>query len=120
MNSVDPIRVCFPSRRPQMDETKNATQGARTQRGGGPDKARAKQRDGVGDARVQARPESEPGAIKGDKRLIWRAELKSTVKLSERSEVSQCLLVVKSQWKWKLLGVQVAKEVGGLTVVQVR
>jgi len=49
MNSVDPIRLCFPSRRPQMDETKNATQGARTQRGGGPDKARAKQRDGVGD-----------------------------------------------------------------------
>ncbi|CAB4320318.1 unnamed protein product [Prunus armeniaca] len=51
MNSVDPIRVCFPSRRPQMDETKNATQGARTQRGGGPDKARAKQRDGASEKR---------------------------------------------------------------------
>ncbi|KAM1721728.1 hypothetical protein EV1_005411 [Malus domestica] len=36
-----------------MDETKNATQGARTQRGGGPDKARAKQRDGVGDVPVE-------------------------------------------------------------------
>lgn len=32
-----------------MDETKSATQGAKTQRGGGPDKARAKQRDGVGE-----------------------------------------------------------------------
>lgn len=30
-NSVDPIRVCFPSRRPQMDETKNATQGAKVE-----------------------------------------------------------------------------------------
>lgn len=25
MNSVDPIRVCFPSRRPQMDETTSYT-----------------------------------------------------------------------------------------------
>jgi len=32
-----------------MDEIKSATPGARTQRGGDSDKARAKQRDGVGE-----------------------------------------------------------------------
>lgn len=51
MKSVDLTRVCFPSHRPQMDEIKNALKGRELREvvsGGGTDKARAKERDGVG------------------------------------------------------------------------